>query len=355
MNYSKKLGGFIEMNKEKNYKLQISFAAVVLGLLLLCILYVMINQPSLIIAVGIFGILTLADIFWLVYSAMSLLEQREAKRAEQYDSIFKSEKASYLLLKKYSEEIGSRIDHLETIIGAPTEEIINTTKSVGKVIINREHENVEALMNSNDIITEQLDGIEKKLNALNGELGSKYEGVSASKHQELLVALKDMELRLNAIIGQQRMMAAPQIIQSMPPVIPEVQAQPMPIPEPEPIAVPELIAEPESIEEPEPVEEPEPIEELEPIAEPEEIPEPEPEPVPEPEPAPVADDPNKKMSPDEIAALIASMGAEPQPSAEPEPEPEPVAEEEKPPMPDLSDPNKTMSPEEIAALFANMG
>lgn len=39
--------------------------------------------------------------------------------------------------------------------------------------------------------------------------------------------------------------------------------------------------------------------------------------------------------------------------AEPEPMPEPGAEE-KPPMPDLSDPNKVLSPDEIAALFANM-
>ena len=50
----------------------------------------------------------------------------------------------------------------------------------------------------------------------------------------------------------------------------------------------------------------------------------------------------------------------------PEPEPEvteePVAAETTeapvdtaPPMPDLSDPNKTLSPDEIAALFANMG
>ena len=45
--------------------------------------------------------------------------------------------------------------------------------------------------------------------------------------------------------------------------------------------------------------------------------------------------------------------AEPEPVSELEPMPEPVAEE-LPPMPDLSDPNKTLSPDEIAALFANM-
>ena len=58
------------------------------------------------------------------------------------------------------------------------------------------------------------------------------------------------------------------------------------------------------------------------------------------------------MDQDDIAALIASMtGGDETPVAEPEPEP---VVEEKPPMPDLSDPNKVMTPEEIAALLANM-
>ena len=75
----------------------------------------------------------------------------------------------------------------------------------------------------------------------------------------------------------------------------------------------------------------------------EEIMEPEPEPV----PAPVIDDPNRAMTPDEIAALIASVnggGSEPEPIPEPEPAPTPV----------IDDPNRAMTPDEIAALIASM-
>lgn len=81
-------------------------------------------------------------------------------------------------------------------------------------------------------------------------------------------------------------------------------------------------------------------------------------------PMPDLSDPNKQMSPDDIAALFANLGGG---NSTPVEEPtvveelilaeEPVIEEpveEKPPMPDLSDPNKKMSPEEIAALFANL-
>ena len=67
--------------------------------------------------------------------------------------------------------------------------------------------------------------------------------------------------------------------------------------------------------------------------------------VSEPSTAPVDSDPNKPMSPDEIAALIAVAEAESAP--EPEPAPAPVAT-----APVDSDPNKPMSPDEIAALIA---
>ena len=75
-------------------------------------------------------------------------------------------------------------------------------------------------------------------------------------------------------------------------------------------------------------------------AEQEEIVEAEPEPV----APPVIEDPNRAMTPDEIAALIASMD-----SGVKEPEPEPVA----PPV--IEDPNRAMTPDEIAALIASMG
>ena len=68
--------------------------------------------------------------------------------------------------------------------------------------------------------------------------------------------------------------------------------------------------------------------------------------------APVSDDPNKQLSPDEIAALFAA--AEPAPKAE-EPTETPAEEQPVNVTPVSDDPNKQLSPEEIAALFAQMG
>lgn len=66
-------------------------------------------------------------------------------------------------------------------------------------------------------------------------------------------------------------------------------------------------------------------------------------------------DPNKPMSPDEIAALFASVSEGDAAQTE-EAAPEPVAEENTDfSIPEPADPNKPMSPDEIAALLASMG
>ena len=76
----------------------------------------------------------------------------------------------------------------------------------------------------------------------------------------------------------------------------------------------------------------------------------EPEPATEPEPvSTVSEDPNKLLSPDEIAALFAAADPAPK-KAEKKEEPEPVSV-----TPVSDDPNKQLTPEEIAALFASMG
>lgn len=132
---------------------------------------------------------------------------------------------------------------------------------------------------------------------------------------------------------------------------PELSIEPEPIPEPEE----------EQAAEPEPVSEPEPVQEV------------------EPEPAPASDidlsDPNKRLSPDEIAALFAQATKSPEPASEEELaiDEQPVSEENVPddtpadtsgtdsdnaeaaPAPDTSgDPNRMMTPEEIEALFSNV-
>lgn len=379
--------------KDTKARMQIIFGALILALFFSAELYMMINYSDKYLIIAGIALVELIFLYVIIQGIFALKDEKEVRNEEQYDNVFKSEKASYLMLKKYFEEFEDKLNYLEKASKIPTEEIVNAQKGIAKVIMNRNREGSEAIISTTEQIAEQLTEVQKQSEALQSLLASckdeiivsqKAAGDSSEKSvqmqiQDLVVQMKDMELRLNAALAQNQKV----IVQSAPvsyATAPESISEPEPVVASEPAAVSESVVEPESIPAPEPVVVPEPIVESEPVAEPEPIEEPEPvaepEPIPAPEPVAVqpaaepAPDPNRSLSPDEIAALFANMGNDSEPEAkeesvsEPEPEvtEEPVAAETAeapvdtaPPMPDLSDPNKTLSPDEIAALFANMG
>ena len=338
-------------------------------------------------------------------------ETKYARREEQYESIFKSEKASYLMLKKYFEEISVKLAYMEEASKIPTEEIVNAQKGIAKVIIKRSHENTDALMNSYEQLIDRFDTFQKGmdgfgtvagaykdeiLSACKDEISSVQKDGKEQEHsqdkeiaaklQEIIIAMKDMELRLNQTImnSQKVVVSQPQV--SVPVATP-VEPQPAPQNHVEEIpAEPEISPEPEESMEPEPEISPDLEESMEPepeiSPEPEESMEPEPEISPEPEesmepdPEILPDIPEgESFEPEEEPPVMAAdeiIPPDPEESieeaeelVEPDPIPEDaiveeandenLPEEELSPMPDLSDPNRAMSPDEIAALFANMG
>ena len=441
-------------NKDSKARMQVIFGVLLFAFVMSTELYAMINYSKMYLVIAGLAVIDLVCLYVVINGLFALREMKDARNEEQYDSVFKSEKASYLMLKKYFEEIEDKLNYLEKAAKVPTEEIVNAQKGIAKVIINRNRENTEALINSNEQVMEQftecsstIADITKLLSAYKDEIVSeqkKTEEVNEQsiqvKMQDLLIQMKDMELRLNQAINQiqkvnyQQPMVAPTYIQQPQVNVAQPEAKPVENVQPEIKAVEKVEAEtmsepdlgvdmsvlensdevgsldvasdmgspdvpdsldvdasgldipddlnpdaadlaaaedaladleiPEVNEEPaitiRQTPEPEPVVEASVPVEPEPIVE---EPVVEEKPSmPDLSDPNKKMSPDEIAALFANMsGDAPKEEVKEEPkpvEPEPAVEEpvaeEKPPMPDLSDPNKTMSPDEIAALFANM-
>ena len=379
--------------KDTKARMQIIFGALILALFFSVELYMMINYSDKYLIIAGIALVELIFLYVIIQGIFALKEEKEIRNEAQYDNVFKSEKASYLMLKKYFEEFEDKLNYLEKASKVPTEEIVNAQKGIAKVVMNRTRQGSEAMLNSTEQIADQLAEVQKQSEAFQSLLSScKEEIIAAQKSagnsseksvqmqiQDLVVQMKDMELRLNAALSQNQKV----IVQSAPAsfgtisdeksflnevmadevadtdddleetVEPEPVVVPEPIPEPEPVAAPE----PESVAAPEPI----------PAPEPEPIPEPEPEPAPAPEPA---SDSNRSLSPDEIAALFANMGNDSTSEAKEEPVQEPAPEViEKPtvaekteapadstqPMPDSSDPNKTLSPDEIAALFANMG
>ena len=364
-------GKHMQDKKQKKAKIQVIFLILISTLVLLADFYAIINYPKEYMLIAAITVIFMICLWGVISGFFSLSALKEDRREEQYDSIFKSEKASYLMLRKYFDEIEEKIEILQKESKIPTEDIINAQKGIAKVVINRNKENADAIMNSNEQLMETFEHLENKLKESNDFIIENQKNVIydnlkdiMEKQQVLSDSIKDMEIRLSQAITANPIQFTANV---------EMPKQTTDAPQSAPAmeAIPEPVVEEAAIAEPEPVAviDPEPVIEA-----------PEPEPVVEPSSAAeeaVADttnsDPNRQLSADEIAALFASANAgATEPESEPTekvitepvteaphvPDPEPVVE----PSPAAgeavadttnSDPNRQLSADEIAALFAS--
>ena len=404
-------------NKDSKARMQMIFGILLFAFIFMAELYAMVNFPKMFIVLAVLAVADLICLYVAINGIISVYETKYTRREEQYESIFKSEKASYLMLKKYFEEISVKLAYMEEASKIPTEEIVNAQKGIAKVIIKRSHENTDALMNSYEQLMDRFDTFQKGmdgfgtvagaykdeiLSACKDEISSVQKDGKEQEHsqdkeiaaklQEIIIAMKDMELRLNQTImnSQKVVVSQPQVsvpvatpVEPQPapqnhmeetPVEPEISPEPEESMEPEPEISPDLEENPEPEISPDLEENPEPeiLPDLEESLEPEISLEPEE----DMEPEILPDIPEEEdLKPEEEPPIMAAdeiIPPDPEEAieeaeelVEPDPIPEDaiveeandenLPEEELPPMPDLSDPNRSMSPDEIAALFANMG
>ena len=350
--------------KKDSYNLRIVTAVLVLTVLVLGELYVMINYPSNYVALIVLTVVALADIYILIASAIQKNYKKEIDQYEQYDNLFKSEKASYLVTRKSFEDIADQLDRIEEAAGSPTKDIIDAQKSIAKVTISRNKENSDALMNSNDKLLEQIFNLSDRLDNLEKNVLEQQRIIVENankdlllKQQEMAASVKEMELSIhNTILAEVgKINGAPAVSYTTAPVQPSSAA---------------------SVEEVTPEEPEAPINEVMP-----EEPETEPETTAEDMPDLAEDDLlniDALFGNDEAAETTKEVAEETgsaEENNEPEPE-EPVgfddtlgfADEEpeepafteemvntidEPVMEMNSNPNHMMTPEEIAALIAN--
>lgn len=196
--------------KKDSYNLRIVTAVLVLTVLVLGELYVMINYPSNYVALIVLTVVALADIYILIASAIQKNYKKEIDQYEQYDNLFKSEKASYLVTRKSFEDIADQLDRIEEAAGSPTKDIIDAQKSIAKVTISRNKENSDALMNSNDKLLEQIFNLSDRLDNLEKNMLEQQRIVVENankdlllKQQEMAASVKEMELSIhNTILAE---------------------------------------------------------------------------------------------------------------------------------------------------------
>lgn len=369
-------------SKKHNPKLQMVIAVMVMTALFIAELYVMINEShNIVLIVGI-AVLILIALYFAIDAVWDSKNEKDIIRREQYDNIYRSEKASYMLLKKNFEVLSKQVKNLE---GGQKEdnsaEIVKSQKTIAKAAMSRmnqtqdrlfiELNNLEASLNDN------IRGLSEKLSGFQEEIERLADHIAHINEQAILeVSQKNTQSpRTETIVmpveetGAVLSEPAPEIIEEV--TVPEVEAEPEqeslisgseieavtedsftdteigdPEEELDDIYIDNLDIDTVSTEESDddilsqllaaekaPVEEmPDAVEELAKAA----------------NEAPVQTsapaDNGGKMDQDDIAALIASMTGGDAAQEEPAPTPAPADD----------NPNKMMTPEEIAALIAGM-
>ena len=333
--------------------IRITFSMIIAVAATLIEIYFMLNYTDYLWA-AVFALIILVAVGIFTAEVVKFSKSNKKTINEEYEKILKSEKATYIMLKKNLAQIDQKFEELKDVQKNMMREINSNERSVGKVIITKTKENMKEAMGSfsseGSISTDQISAL---LNQFEDKIKSDINGLINEKENNIKQLLKESEFAIRESVMNRPQ--APVMSYSAPPTnmaasvpmpeatIPQEVELKMQAPTEDMSAFEEDITGMADLDtmadiQPEITPETEAAAELEPMPEPEVAAEPEP--MPEPE---VAAEPE--------------VEAEPEPAPEPEiaaAEPEPEPAEEKPPMPDMSDPNKIMSPEDIAALLANM-
>ena len=366
----------MDKNSEKNVRFRINITLLIAVVLLVADLYAMINMPQKFIILAIITVLFLVAIYFFVDAISIYLMAEKNRKEEQYDSIFKSEKASYLLLRKTFDDLYELIEKGNQSRKTNVEDIIHAQKAVAKVSIGRSKENADALMNSNDRIMEKISMLEAVLSdnvpqpaSETNKNDSAYAQNILDNQNKILQQLEVLQNTLNTIgadaktaaesakqnfFTEERILAEENKIEKEEPSLMEetpVEEEPSmmeetPIEE-EPSMMEETPIEEESfVMEETPIEEEPSVMEETPIEE---------------EPSMMEETPVEENSVNEedlskyddimVDTLTDSDDNVP---VEKIPLEDETVVDDKPAMPDLSDPNKVMTPDEIAALIANL-
>ena len=360
-------------SKKSSPRLQLIISVMIMAALFIAELYVMINESKNIVLVVGIAVLILIALYFVIDAVLDCVKEKDIAIREQYDNIYRSEKASYMLLKKNLEELSKQIKTMEQGTGKTEVDISEITKSqkaIAKVAMNKNKDTQDRLFielnNLEASLNDSVSGLSEKLSGFQEEIERLADHIARINEEAILAASKNSQ-EIRTIVTEKEVEVIDEIednilddssiedavleeaifdtdINDTEEVdeklefdnidINELDIDVSSLVESDDDVLSQLLAAEET-----PIEE----EEIDVLAELTKAMEE----APAPTPTPVAADNGGKMGQDDIAALIASMtGGDATPT--PEPTPAPV------PTPAPADNGGKMNQDDIAALIASM-
>ena len=206
--------------KKNSSRLQLVIAVMIMTALFLAELYVMINESNnVVLLVGI-AVLILIALYFVVDAILDCTNEKDIANRELYDDIHRSEKASYMLMKKNLEEVSKQIRALENGKKEDnTAEIIKSQKAVAKVALSKTKETQDRLFielnNLEASINDSIHGLSQKLSGFQEEIERLADHIARINEEAILAASKNMQ-EIRTIVSE-----SPVVVPVAEPVIEE--------------------------------------------------------------------------------------------------------------------------------------
>lgn len=187
--------------KKNNHITKISIVSVLAAALFVIEIYEIINDPGNLVAIGALGVFLLGSVLTGVLMIGRLMEKKAQEQQEAFENVFRSEKAAYLLLRKYFDQMEQKMDSIGDNNTLPFKELISAQKALAKAQINRNKQNTNALLISNDRMMQRISKIQNEITKLNAEAGVN------SDDQQIFLNEQDKEVLLGAnrdVLNQQQ-------------------------------------------------------------------------------------------------------------------------------------------------------
>ena len=163
--------------------------------LLLIEMYFIVNLPRLYLVQIILGAAILACTYVFIAALLKEIHKSGEQAKDEYERMLRGEKASYLMLKKISEQL----EAVDRNTREPGEEIITAQKAIAKVTITRSKENADALMNSNDRVVDNLLQLKESMDAGFEQFAGKQQNMMDDSVKELVLKQQEFAEKLKEI------------------------------------------------------------------------------------------------------------------------------------------------------------
>ena len=164
-------------------------------MLLLIEMYFIVNLPRVYLVQIILGAAILACTYVFIAALLKEIHKTGEQEKDEYEMMLRGEKASYLMLKKISEQL----EAVDRNTREPGEEIITAQKAIAKVTITRSRENADALMNSNDRVVDNLLQLKESMDAGFEQFAGKQQNMMDDSVKELVLKQQEFAEELKEI------------------------------------------------------------------------------------------------------------------------------------------------------------